>query len=298
MVLQTYLRYPVFLFGSRRAVSFLFVFWIVQFVYNKKTKAYPSLFVKKYFIGKKEKFSYKTEFVCEDADGNVTNLGKAMRACKIAYYPYLADIFCGRLSFIGPVPMRAADSLAVKGEARVRFAVRAGLLSSLEKYGGEALTYADMFEEDAEYVSSRSLFKDFSYFFLYLIAEDPRRQEEQVGRMRPKKLTCGLCRMRERSPRKRRRISKNGARKNCAKRCPSAKRRRNIRDDRKRKPRKRGFRFFVFFGNLDNLNKKAYNNCKQNEGRIICAEIILICSAKNSRPRRRKGGKRTENGED
>lgn len=160
---------------------FFFVFWIVQFVYNKKTKAYPSLFVKRYFIGKKEKFSYKTEFACEDADGSVTGLGKVVRACKIAYYPYLADIFCGRLSFIGPVPMRAADSLAVKGEARVRFSVRAGLLSSLEKYGGEALTYADMFEEDAEYVSSRSLFKDFSYFFLYLIAKIRGDRKNRLG---------------------------------------------------------------------------------------------------------------------
>ena len=103
---------------------FFFVFWIVQFAYNKKTKAYPSLFVKRYFIGKKEKFSYKTEFACEDADGSVTGLGKAVRACKIAYYPYLADVFCGRLSFIGPVPMRAADSLAVKGAARVRAVCR------------------------------------------------------------------------------------------------------------------------------------------------------------------------------
>ncbi len=160
---------------------FFFVFWIVQFAYNKKTKAYPSLFVKRYFIGKKEKFSYKTEFACEDADGSVTGLGKAVRACKIAYYPYLADVFCGRLSFIGPVPMRAADSLAMKGEARVRFSVRAGLLSSLEKYGGEALTYADMFEEDAEYVSSRSLFKDFSYFFLYLIAKIRGDRKNRLG---------------------------------------------------------------------------------------------------------------------
>ncbi|MFQ7035242.1 MAG: hypothetical protein ACLRTQ_06005 [Candidatus Borkfalkia sp.] len=38
---------------------FFFVFWIVQFVYNKKTKAYPSLFVKKYFIGKKKSFRIK-----------------------------------------------------------------------------------------------------------------------------------------------------------------------------------------------------------------------------------------------
>lgn len=111
----------------------------------------------------------------------MTGLGKAVRACKIAYYPYLADVFCGRLSFIGPVPMRAADSLAMKGEARVRFAVRAGLLSSLEKYGGEALTYADMFEEDAEYVSSRSLFKDFSYFFLYLIAKIRGDRKNRLG---------------------------------------------------------------------------------------------------------------------
>ena len=81
---------------------FFFVFWIVQFVYNKKTKAYPSLFVKRYFIGKKEKFSYKTEFVCEDADGNVTGLGKAVRACKIAYYPYLADVFLRQAQFYRP----------------------------------------------------------------------------------------------------------------------------------------------------------------------------------------------------
>lgn len=160
---------------------FFFVFFVIQLVYRKKTKAYATVFVKKYFVGKKEKFTFRTEFACEDADGSVTGLGKAMRACKIAYYPYLADIFCGRLSFIGPIPMRAADSLAMKEEDRARFAVRAGILSSLEKYGGEALTYADMFEEDAEYVSSRSLFKDISYFFLFLIAKIRGDRKNKLG---------------------------------------------------------------------------------------------------------------------
>ena len=38
-----------------------------------------------------------------------------------------------------------------------------------------------MFEEDAEYVSSRSLFKDFSYFFLYLIAKIRGDRKNRLG---------------------------------------------------------------------------------------------------------------------
>lgn len=161
--------------------AFFLVFYIVQIVYNNKTKSYGSLFEKRYFIGKREKITYCTEFACKNENGELTQLGKVLRATKIAYYPRLADIFSGRFSFVGPVPLSVADYLAVKAEDRARFSVRPGLISSLEKFGGESLTYADMFEEDAEYAEHLSLWKDISYFCLYFIVKLRGDRRNKLG---------------------------------------------------------------------------------------------------------------------
>ena len=136
-------------------------------------------------MGKKEKISYSTEFACENAAGDCTPLGKFLRAVRLAYYPRLADVFAGRMSFIGPRPLPVADYLCTKEEERMRFRVRPGLISSLERYGGEALTYADLFEEDEEYVERRSLWKDILYFCTWIVARirgDKRNKYGECGK--------------------------------------------------------------------------------------------------------------------
>ena len=132
-------------------LPFFIIFLIIQKIYAKKTGEYESLFCKTYFLGKKQKLRYKTRFTCENKQGEITKLGKVLKAIKIAYYPQLVN--------------------AVKEEDSARFSVRAGLISSLERYGGEGLTYPDMFEEDAEYVKSRNFFKDISFFCAYFLAK-------------------------------------------------------------------------------------------------------------------------------
>lgn len=144
-------------------------------IYNKVNNAYPSLFVHAWYVGKKEKpfkvTLFATERVQHDAEGRllplrerVTAMGRILRGCGMKYYPCLLSVFAGKLSFVGPRPMELADAAALTAEQKVRFAVRPGLVSSLERYGGESLTYPELFEEDAEYVQHINLFRDISFF--------------------------------------------------------------------------------------------------------------------------------------
>ena len=156
-------------------LPFFLVFLLVDAIYNKVQNAYKSLFVSDYFAGKKGRVIRITVFATERTergeDGKllpererVTPWGRFMKACGMKYYPCLPAVFTGKLSFVGPRPMTLTDAAALSEEGSVRFSVRPGLVSSLERYGGESLTWPDMFEEDAEYAAHLSLFKDVSFF--------------------------------------------------------------------------------------------------------------------------------------
>lgn len=154
---------------------FFLIFLAVSAIYNKVVNAYPALFEKLVFCGKKGKaFAmtvFATERVLHDAEGGLlpeeermTKFGKFVKGCGIKYYPLLACVFMGKMSFVGPRPLTLADAAAVSEEDKVRFSVRPGLVNSLARYGGEKLTYDDMFEEDAEYVAHINFFRDISFF--------------------------------------------------------------------------------------------------------------------------------------
>ena len=159
-------------------------------IYNKSQNAYASLFVSEYFCGKKGKpikvTFFATERIRRDAEGNLlpesertTAMGKFLKATGLKYYPCLPAVFAGKLSFVGPRAMSLRDGCAVGEDAAVRFSMRPGLVSSLEKYGGENLTWPEMFEEDAEYVAHYNFFRDLS-FFMSKIAN--RLRGEGAGR--------------------------------------------------------------------------------------------------------------------
>lgn len=154
---------------------FFLIFLAVSAIYNRVVNAYPALFEKLVFCGKKGKaFAmtvFATERVLHDAEGGLlpeeermTKFGKFVKGCGIKYYPLLACVFMGKMSFVGPRPLTLADAAAVSEEDKVRFSVRPGLVNSLARYGGEKLTYDDMFEEDAEYVAHINFFRDISFF--------------------------------------------------------------------------------------------------------------------------------------
>lgn len=159
---------------------FFLIFLLADAIYNKTQNAYRSLFTTEYYAGKKEKIirvtTFSTERIVHDESGNllpleerITKMGKVLRACGMKYYPCLISVFTGGMSFVGPRLMLVADAGAVGEDATDRFAARPGLVSSLEKFGGDALTYPDMFEEDAEYVRHIGLFRDIGYFCLKII---------------------------------------------------------------------------------------------------------------------------------
>ena len=160
-------------------LAVFFVFFLIALladaIYNKATHAYASRFVYEFYCGKKGKpvkvTVFATERIRHDEAGALlplrerrTAMGKFLSACGMKYYPCLAAVFAGRMSFVGPRPMSLADAAALSDEGRRRFAVRPGLVSSLERYGGEGLTYPDMFEEDALYAEHPNLFRNISIF--------------------------------------------------------------------------------------------------------------------------------------
>ena len=159
------------------AVFFLFflIALLADAIYNQAANAYASLFVSEYYCGKKGKVikvtTFATERIRHDEAGNLlpeserrTGMGKFLAACGMKYYPCLGAVFAGRLSFVGPRLMTLTDAGALSEEGMQRFRVRPGLVSSLERYGGENLTYPDLFEEDALYAAHPNLFRDISFF--------------------------------------------------------------------------------------------------------------------------------------
>ena len=119
-----------------------------------------AVFEQKTYAGKNAKPVSLSLFALSDADDV---LDRILAVSGMRYYPALAAVFLGRFSFIGPKPFTLPDSAATGEDAFVRFSVRPGLFSSLERFGGKSLTYPDLFEEDAEYAAHFTLFGDCSH---------------------------------------------------------------------------------------------------------------------------------------
>lgn len=171
--------------------AFFLIFLLADCIYARKSGAYPSLFERIEICGRKGKpvrvYLFRCERDTRGADGlllpvraRTTLIGRLCRACGMRWYPALIGVLAGRLSFVGPRPLTPAEAAALPEEARVRFAVRPGLVSSLARYGGEGLTYPDMFEEDAEYVSSYGMMHDV-VFFLSAVASRCRGEGNKLG---------------------------------------------------------------------------------------------------------------------
>lgn len=154
---------------------FFLLFLAADAVYVRASNAYPSVFVSAVYCGKKRRpvklTVFATERTLRDEAGallpekeRVTPFGRVLKACGMKYYPCLWQVLAGRLSFVGPRPFTFADAAAVGESGEARFSVRPGLVTSLERYGGEKLTYPDMLEEDAEYAARHGLFRDISFF--------------------------------------------------------------------------------------------------------------------------------------
>ncbi len=182
---------------------FFLIFLAADAIYNKVTNAYRELFESRYCCGKTGKtiriFTLTTERILHDAEGNllpekerITGFGKFLKGSGLKYYPMLVHVFTGRMSFVGPLPLPLADAAALPPERRARFALRPGIVNSLVRYGGEKLTYADMFEEDEVYVAHVSLFRDVLFFMTRLAQKVRGEKYNYLGEVSQKSYLASL----------------------------------------------------------------------------------------------------------
>lgn len=109
----------------------------------------------------------------KDSDGNLlpdevrlTRFGKIMRALSIDELPELVNIFCGKMSIVGPRPL-LERYLPLYNEFQARrHEVRPGLTGLAQVSGRNALSWEQKFEKDVYYVDHCSLLLDIKIFFL------------------------------------------------------------------------------------------------------------------------------------
>ena len=92
----------------------------------------------------------------------LTGFGKKLRSLSIDELPELWDIFCGKMSIVGPRPLLVEYLPYYTAEERHRHDVRPGLTGLAQINGRNNLTWEQKFEFDLEYVQHISLGTDAS----------------------------------------------------------------------------------------------------------------------------------------
>lgn len=98
------------------------------------------------YIGKGGKIVYLTSFA--GVGGALKNL------------PRLFDVLCGRMSFVGVMPMDIGDGALIDDAAMPRFNAKPGICCHLALHAYEEVTYEQIFALDARYARRRELFTD------------------------------------------------------------------------------------------------------------------------------------------
>ena len=109
-------------------------------------------------------FKFRTMTEARGADGGLlpdeqrlTGLGRFLRRSRLDELPELFNILRGEMSFIGPRPLPATDSVAFGRLGRERCAVRPGLTGWAQVNGNASLTDEDKLALDLWYIERRSL---------------------------------------------------------------------------------------------------------------------------------------------
>lgn len=150
-------------------------------VHNFRHNEYNGVFDKKYYTGKKGKVVALHEFSHINAiDGSESKFGRVIK--KFSFIPKLADVFAGRLSFIGPMPLRLYNESLISDEHYKRFFVRPGIINPLIVRGrNETRSYEKMFRADIIYIDNLNIFTDIKIFFTWLILKIRGVKENRTG---------------------------------------------------------------------------------------------------------------------
>ena len=126
--------------------------------------------------GKDEKIfklhKFRSMSDARDENGNLlpdkerlTGFGKKLRSLSIDELPELWDIFCGKMSIVGPRPLLVEYLPYYSEDERHRHDVRPGLTGLAQINGRNTLTWEQKFAYDLEYVQRISFCEDIKILF-------------------------------------------------------------------------------------------------------------------------------------
>ncbi len=95
--------------------------------------------------------------------------GKALRASSLDELPEIINILKGEMSFVGPRPQLVRDMVFMSDEERVRHTARPGLTGLAQIKGRNAISWAEKFRWDSQYISKLSFILDVKIVALTLI---------------------------------------------------------------------------------------------------------------------------------
>ncbi|MCH5162005.1 MAG: ATP-grasp domain-containing protein [Clostridiales bacterium] len=95
----------------------------------------------------------------------LTKFGKFLRATSLDELPEIWDIFRGKMSIIGPRPLRVEYLPLYDEEQAHRHDVRPGLTGLAQVNGRNAISWEKKFEYDVEYARHVNIFTDIAIFF-------------------------------------------------------------------------------------------------------------------------------------
>ena len=95
----------------------------------------------------------------------LTSFGKLLRKTSLDELPELWNIFCGKMSFVGPRPLLVEYLPLYNEEQKHRHDVRPGLTGLAQVNGRNAISWEKKFEYDCDYVKNITFMSDVSIVF-------------------------------------------------------------------------------------------------------------------------------------
>jgi len=152
----------------------------IAFAYHSSKNGARDVFKRTYYVGKNGKTVYSLRFNTRDSSGKEDGFGKKIK--PFSSIPALYDVFLGRFSFVGPMPMPLFTEDLIGEEDFNRFKVRPGLINPLIIRGeNNTRNYEKMFRADRIYVKKHGLFKDMRVFFVFLGIKIRGQKKNYIG---------------------------------------------------------------------------------------------------------------------
>ena len=118
-------------------------------------------------------YKFRTMKNSTDADGNLlpdeerlTDAGKIIRKLSLDELPQLINVLKGDMRVVGPRPLLPEYLPLYSDEQMRRHDVKPGITGWAQVNGRNAISWAEKFRYDVEYVENRSVFFDMKIIFL------------------------------------------------------------------------------------------------------------------------------------